>query len=158
MILTLVPSQTVLSFSTKAPFNLCSDISERYLAASIDVSYSHWIIQKQNKISYRKQFTSMTVVQLTKLLLFAKNMNPLLNLHGVELGKTIYLLILKQSWCFSSSQLGYCIRDSPKFHVLSVSTHHDNDIFVHRILQCNKTNSQFKNIKKSEISRSHSTI
>ncbi len=30
----------VLSFLTKAPFNLCCDSSEQYLAASIDVNYS----------------------------------------------------------------------------------------------------------------------
>lgn len=38
-----------------------------------------------------------------------------------------------------SSQLGYCIRESPKFHLLSVTStnpNHENEIFVHRILQC----------------------
>lgn len=38
-----------------------------------------------------------------------------------------------------TSQLGYCIRDSPKFHLISVkSTNitHENDQFIHRILQC----------------------
>lgn len=39
---------------------------------------------------------------------------------------------------FRSSQLGYCIRDSPRFHLLSTSNqlNQETDIFLHRILQC----------------------
>ncbi|CAF3066264.1 unnamed protein product [Rotaria sp. Silwood2] len=74
----------------------------------------------------------------------------------MEFGKTVYVYdtratdkalivreehepIVKLAWSRTgSSQLGYCIRDSPKFLVLSVSTNnsHENDTFVHRILQC----------------------
>ncbi len=56
----------VLSFLTKAPFNLCCDTSELYLAASIDVSYFNLILQKKKKkiFFYRKQFMFMIVVHM----------------------------------------------------------------------------------------------
>ena len=38
----LASSPVALSFPSKAPFNLCADSSERYLAASIDVNKSDW--------------------------------------------------------------------------------------------------------------------
>ena len=44
-----------------------------------------------------------------------------------------------------SSQLGYCIRDSAKFHLLSLSTSSsgENEHFLHRNLQCNSLRSMF---------------
>ncbi|CAF0871962.1 unnamed protein product [Rotaria sp. Silwood1] len=101
-----VPSPVVTSFPTKAPFNLCCDTSERYIAASID----------KTVYVYDSRATE-------KPLIVREEHEPIVKLAWSRTG---------------SSQLGYCIRDSPKFLVLSVSTNHnhENDTFVHRILQC----------------------
>jgi len=96
----------VLNFVTKAPNNLCSDPNERYLAAS------------NEKCVYVYDTRSHE-----KPLIIREENEP----------------IGKLSWSRTgSSQLGYCLKDSPKFHLLSVSSNTipDNDIFVHRILQC----------------------
>ncbi|CAF1350017.1 unnamed protein product [Adineta steineri] len=98
-----VPSTHVISFPTKAPFNLCCDSSERYIAASVDKT----IYVYDSRVP-------------EKALIVREEHEPIVKLSWSRIG---------------SSQLGYCIRDSPKFHVLSVSTN-DTDIFVHRILQC----------------------
>lgn len=54
------------------------------------------------------------------------------------MGKTIHRWFSSIKPNFRSPQLGYCIKDSPKFHLLSVASNiiQDNDVFVHRILQC----------------------
>ncbi|CAF4536070.1 unnamed protein product, partial [Rotaria sp. Silwood2] len=101
-----IQSPVVTSFPTKAPFNLCCDTSERYIAASID----------KTVYVYDTRATD-------KALIVREEHEPIVKLAWSRTG---------------SSQLGYCIRDSPKFLVLSVSTNnsHENDTFVHRILQC----------------------
>lgn len=57
-----------------------------------------------------------------------------------------YIAFVSIVW--SSSQLGYSIRDSPKFHLLSVnqSSSNENESFVHRILQC-KWKAKFVDIR-----------
>ncbi|CAF3557472.1 unnamed protein product, partial [Rotaria sp. Silwood2] len=95
-----------ISFPTKAPFNLCCDTSERYLAASID-----------------KTVYVYDMRTLEKPVIVREEHEPIVELAWSRTG---------------SSQLGYCIRDSPKFLVLSVSNdnNRENDTFVRRILQC----------------------
>lgn len=95
-----------ISILTKAPFNLCADTTETYLASSIDKT-----VYVYDTRAYEKP------------LIVREEHEP----------------IVKLSWSRNgSSQLGYCIRDSPKFHLLSVSTIRvqDNDTFIHRSLQC----------------------
>ncbi|UJR38550.1 hypothetical protein I4U23_031216 [Adineta vaga] len=101
-----IASSSVLSFPTKGPFNLCCDSSERYLASSNDRTV--YVYDSRSP---------------EKALIVREEHEPIVKLSWSRIG---------------SSQLGYCIRDSPKFHVLSVSTNpnHENDVFVHRILQC----------------------
>lgn len=121
----IVSSPIVLSFATKAMLNLCSDTSERYLAASTDVSYLQKKFFNQTDLPFdlfRKQFMCMILVHQKKHRLFEKNINQLWNYLGVELGmflENVFLIWIKE---FRPSELGYCIRSSPKFHLLSLSS------------------------------------
>ncbi|CAF0964213.1 unnamed protein product [Adineta ricciae] len=100
------PSGSVLSFSTKGPFNLCCDTSERYLASSSDKTVYVYDTRSADKA-----------------LIVREEHEPIVKLSWNRIG---------------SPQLGYCIKDSPKFHLLSMATNivQDNDVFVHRLLQC----------------------
>jgi hypothetical protein len=140
----LAASPVVLTFASKASTNLCCDPSEKYLAATADVSRSTTTTTTMHtRLVHRcrKRSTCTTRARRTSRSSSAKNTNRSANSPGVEHGEHRRRPSAgneRRASPTRSSQLGYCIRESPKFHLLSVArhAHQENDVFVHRILQC----------------------
>lgn len=138
----LAAASVTASFPTKAPFNLCADSSERYLASSVDVRAERLfapiddvcLVENRVRVRHSRHGESVDRSRGTRTdrqtLVESNRVSP------VDVSEWS----AEGSRC-RASQLGYCIRDSPKFHVLSVTNQflqkQDVDVFVHRVLQCN---------------------